>query len=78
MQGHADAEDEGIAEPEGQAGQEADFGDVDRIQPVVRINPEADRAARENGGADIVANGIAGEAGQRRDAVRHVFLAERS
>ena len=78
MPGHADAEHEQIAEPEGQAGQKADLGDVDRGQAVIRIDPEADRAAGKDGGADIVADGVAGEARHRRDAVGHVVLADGS
>ena len=78
MPGHADAEHEGVAEPECQSGQEADLGNVDRVQSVVRIDPEADRAAGEDGRADVVADGIAGEAGERRDPVGHVLLADRS
>ena len=47
-------------------------------QPVIRIDPEADRAAGEHGGADVVADRVAGEARQRRDAVGHVLLADGS
>ena len=78
MPGHADAEHEQIAEPECQPGQEADFCDVDRGQPVVRIDAEADRAAGEYGGADIVADGVAGKTRHRRDAIGHVVLADRA
>ena len=41
-------------------------------QAVVRIDPKPDRAAGEHRGADIVADGVAGEARQRRDPVGHV------
>ena len=78
MPDHADAEHEQIAEPEGQAGDEADLGDVDRGQAVVGIDPEPDRAAGEHRGAEIVADHIGGEARQRGDAVRHVQLADRT
>ena len=45
-------------------------------QAVVRIDPETDRAAGKDGGADIVADGVAGEARQRGDAVGDVLLAD--
>ena len=67
-----------VAEPECQAGQKADLGDVDGAEAVIRIDPEADRAAGEYGGADIVADRVAGEARQRRDAIGHVLLADGS
>ena len=76
MPGHADAEHEQVAEPECQAGEKADLGDVDGVEAVIRIDPETDRAAGEHGGADVVADRIAGEARQRRDAIGHVFLAD--
>ena len=78
MPGHADAEHEQIAEPEGQAREEADLGDIDRAEAVVGIDPETDRAAGENRGADIVADGVAGEARQRSDAIGDVRLANGS
>src|SRR5262249_830994 len=78
MPGHADREHENIAEPEGEAGEKADFCDVNRVQPVIRIDAETDRAAGEDGGADIVADRIGGEAGQRGDTVGNVLLANRS
>ncbi len=74
--GHADAEHEDIAEPEGQPGEEADFCDVDGAEAVLRIDPETDRAAGEHGGADIVADRVAGEARQCSDAIGHVLLAD--
>ena len=76
--GHAEAEHEQVAEPEGQAGEKADLGDVDGVQAVVRIDPEPDRAAGKYGGADIVADRVAGEARHRRDAVGHMVLADGS
>ena len=76
MPGHAEPEHEQIAEPEGQPGQKTDFCDVDRVQSVVRIDAEPDGAAGEHGGADIVADAVAGKTGQRGDPVRHVPLAD--
>ena len=76
VQGHAEAEHDQIAEPEGQAREEADLGDVDRAQPVVRIDPEANSAAGKHRGADIVADRVAGEARQRGDAIGHMLLAD--
>ena len=78
MPGHADAEHESVAEPERQAGDEADFRDVDGVEAVIRIDPETDRAAGENRGADIVADGVAGESRQRGDAIGHLRLADGS
>ena len=76
--GDAEPEHRGIAEPEGQAGEEADFGDVDRVQPPGRIDPVAHRAAGEDAGADIVADRIGGEGGKRVDAVGNVGVADRA
>ena len=78
MPGHAAAEHEQIAEPEGEAGEEADLCDVDRGQAVIGIDPEADRAAGKDGGADIVPDRVAGEARQRGDAIGDVGLADGS
>ena len=78
MIGHADAKHDEIAEPEGQAGKKADLCDVDGVEPVVGIDPETDRAAGEDGGADIVADRIAAEARQRGDAIGHLLLADRA
>ncbi len=72
------AEHEQIAEPEGEAGEKADLCDIDRGQAVVGIDPEPDRAAGKDGGADIVADGVAGEARQRGDAIGDVRLANGS
>jgi hypothetical protein len=76
MPGEAEPEHQQIAEPEGQSGQKADLGDIDGVQPIVRIDPETDRAAGEHGGADVVADRIAGEARHRCDAVGHMVLAD--
>ena len=78
MIGDAEPQHRGIAEPEGQPGQETDFGDVDRVQPPGRIDPVAHRAAGEDAGADIVADRIGGEGGKRVDAVGNVAVADRA
>ena len=77
MIGDAEAQHRGIAEPEGQAGQKADLGDVDRVQSPGGIDPIAHRAAGENAGADIVSDRIAGEGRERIDAVGNVGVADR-
>ncbi len=69
MVGDAEPEHGGIAEPERQPGEEADLGDVDRVQAPGGIDPIAHRAAGEDAGADIVSDRIAGEGGERIDAV---------
>ena len=76
----ADAEPQhrGIAEPECQAGQKADFGHVDRVQSPRRIDAIAHRAAGKDAGADIVADRIAGEGGERVDAVGNIGAADRA
>src|SRR5882757_5893863 len=76
--GDAEPEHRGIAEPEGETGEEADLGDVDRVQPPGRIDPVAHRAAGEDAGADIVADRIGGERCKRVDAVRHMGVADRA
>src|SRR5205823_12161037 len=76
MPRHSDTEHEGIAEPERQPGEETDFGDVDGVQTVVRIDPETDGAAGKYGGADVVADRIAGKTRQRGDAVGHLLFAD--
>src|ERR1700681_93102 len=78
MIGDAEAKHRGIAEPEGQAGQEADFCDVDRVQSPGGIDPVAHRAAGEDAGADIVADRIRGEGGERVDAVGNVGPPDRA
>ena len=72
------AEHEQIAEPEGEAREKADLGNIDRGQAVIGIDPEPDRAAGKDGGADVVADGVAGETRQRGDAVGDVRLANGS
>ena len=46
--------------------------------PHSRIDAIAHRAAGEHAGADIVADRIAGEAGERRDAIGHFIAADRA
>jgi len=58
--------------------EEADFCNIDRGQSVIGIDPEPDRAAGKDGGADIVADGVAGEARHRGDAIGDVRLANGS
>src|SRR6202011_3186511 len=55
-----------------------DLGDVDRIQPVGGINPVAHRAAGEDAGTDIVPDRIAGEGGERVNAVGNIGAADRA
>ena len=78
MPGHTAAEHEQIAEPEGEAREKADLCDIDRGQAVVGIDPEPDRAAGEDRGADIMTDGVAGEARHRGDAIGDVRLANGS
>ena len=75
---HAEAEHGGVAEPESQPGDEADLGDLDHAQSPGGIDAVAHRAAGEDAGADIVPDRVAGEAGQRRDAIRHLGAADRA
>ena len=76
--GDAEPEHGGVAEPEREAGNEAELGDLDGVEPPGRIDAVAHRAAGEDAGADIVADRIAGESAERRDAVRHVMAADRA
>ena len=64
-----EAEDGGVAQPEGQTGDEADFRNLDCIKSVHRIDAVTHSTPGEYGGADIVADRVAGETGQRRDAI---------
>jgi hypothetical protein len=72
LPGHAEAEDRDIAEPEGEARDEADLGDVDGGEAPAGIDAVAHGAAREHRGADIVADRIAREAAQCCGAIGHV------
>ena len=76
--GDAQPEHGGVAEPEGQAGDEADFCDVDGAEAPGRIDPVAHRPAGEHAGADIVADRVAGEPGQRRDPIGRVGAPDRA
>ena len=78
MIGDAQSQHRGIAEPERQAGQKADLGDVDRVQSPGGIDAIAHRAAGEDAGADIVPDRIAGEGGERVDAVGNIGAADRA
>ena len=78
MIGDAQSQHRGIAEPEGQPGEETDFCDVDRVQPPGRVDPVAHGAAGEDAGADIVPDRIGSEGGQRVDAVGNVTVADRA
>ena len=75
---NAEPQHGGVAEPEGQPGDETDFGDLDDGEPPAGIDPVAHRAAGEDAGADIVADRVAGEAGERRDAIGHLEAADRA
>jgi len=76
--GNPESEHRGIAEPEGQAGKETDLGDIDRVQSPGGIDTVAHRAAGKDAGADIMSDRIAGEGGQRVDAVGNVAAADRA
>ncbi len=78
MPGEAEAEHRDIAEPECQAGDEADLGDLDGIEPPAGIDAIAHRASGEDAGPDVVADRIGGEAGERGDTVRHVAAPDRA
>ena len=78
MVGDAEAQHRGIAEPERQPGEKADLGDVDRVQAPCGIDPVAHRAAGEHAGADIVADRIAGEGGERVDPIGNVGVVDRA
>ena len=78
LEGNAEPEHGGIAEPEGQPGHETDFCDVDGVEAPRRIDPVAHRTAGEDAGTDIVADRIAGEAGQRRHPIWHVVAPDRA
>ena len=78
MVGDAEPEHGRIAEPERQPCEEADLGDVDRVQPPGGVDAIAHRAAREHAGADIVPDRIGGEGGERVDAVGNVIMADGS
>ena len=78
MAGNSEPQHRGVAQPEGQAGEKTDLGDVDRVQPPRRIDAIAHRATGEDAGADIVPDRIAGEGCERVDAVGDVVSANRA
>ena len=59
-------------------GHETDFRDIDGAEPPRRIDPVAHRTSGEDAGTDIVADRIAGEAGQRRRPIWHVVSPDRT
>src|SRR5512136_2481537 len=65
----AEAKHGGVAEPEGEAGDETDLRHFDRVEPVRRIDAVANGATGKNRCADVVADRIAGEAGERSNAI---------
>src|SRR5215831_5765734 len=73
-----EAEHRRIAEPEGQPGDEADLGDLDRRQALRRVDAVAHRAAGEHACPDIVSDGVAGEGRERRGRVGHLLAADRA
>src|SRR6185437_1759797 len=75
---NAEAEHRRIAEPEREPGDEANFRNVDAGQAMSRINAVTHRAAAEGAGADIVADRIAGEAGERRDTIGNLVKPDRT
>ena len=78
LEGDAESEHRGIAQPEGQSGHEADLRDVDGAQAPGRIDPVSDRAAGKHACSDIVTHRIAGEAGKRSHPVGHVGASDRA
>ena len=73
-----EAEHRDIAEPEREAGDEADFRDVDRGQPPRRINAVTHRAAGKHARADVMADRVAGEPSERCDAIGDVVRTDRA
>ena len=76
--GDADAEHDRIAEPEREAGDKGDLGDVDQGQAPRPIDSESHHAAGEDRRAEIVSDRVAQKSGERRDPVRNVRLADRA
>src|SRR5262249_58567666 len=70
--GDAEPENGGVSQPEGQAGDEADFRNLHGGQSPGRIDAVANRAAGEYARADIMAHRIAGEARERSRPIRTV------
>ena len=78
MIGNTETKHGGIAQPEGQAGDETDLRHLDRIETIRRIDAVTHGAAGEYGCADIVADRIAGEAGERGNAIGNFSAADGS
>ena len=78
MIGDAEAQHRGVAKPKRQAGDKADLGHFDGVEPVVGIDAVTHSAARENGGADIVTDRIAREACERGNAIRNLLASDRA
>jgi hypothetical protein len=78
MVGEAETQHRDVAEPEGEARDKADLGNLDGVDTPGRIDAVTHRAAGENAGADIVANRIGGEAGVRGHAIGHILAADRA
>jgi hypothetical protein len=74
---NAEAQHRRIAEPKRQPSDKTQLGDIDRGQAMERIDAIAHGTARECAGADVVADRVAREAGERRHPVRDVGFADR-
>ena len=74
----AETEHGGVAEPEGQASDKADLRHLDGVEPVSRIDAVAHGATGEYGRADIVADRVAGEAGECGNAIGNFVSADRA
>jgi hypothetical protein len=69
---------DGVAEPERQAGDERYLGDVDQPQTPRPIDSESDHTAGEDRRAEIVSDRVAQKSGQRRNPVRDVRVTDRA
>ena len=78
MPGKPEPEHCDVAKPKRQTRDKADPGDLDGIEPPARIDAIAHRTAREDAGANVVADRIRGKAGQRGDTVRHIVAPDRA
>lgn len=76
VNGDAEPQNGDIAQPEGQAGNEADLGDINRPEPPGRIDAIAHRTAGKDGEAHIVPHRIGAEPGHGGDAIGHVLLVD--
>src|SRR5690606_12551419 len=78
MNDHANAEHGDVAEPEREPRDKAKLRNLDGTQSARRgIDAIANRAAGESREADIVPDGIAREAADRGDVIRHFVAADR-